>query len=78
MRFATECLIYGNPTPHRMPPLITTLHLTHLPATLGVHIALCRNLGNATFLRQQLLDGNPEFEYALLDASTVRTFPYRS
>lgn len=54
-----------------MPPLMTTLHLTHLPPTLGVYIALCRDLKNATFLRQQLLNGNTEFEYALLDASSV-------
>lgn len=59
-----------------MQPLITTLHLAHLPPSLGVHVALCRNLQNATFLRQQLLDGNSEFEYALLDASTVGAFPF--
>jgi hypothetical protein len=54
-----------------MAPIITTLHLTHLPSELAIHVALCRNLENAAFLRQQLLDGNPEFEYAFLDASTV-------
>jgi len=54
-----------------MAPIITTLHLTHLPSELAIHVALCRNLENAAFLRQQLLDGNPEFEYAFLDASTI-------
>lgn len=54
-----------------MTPPITTLQLPHTPPSLAVHVALCRNLKNADFLRQQLLDGNPDFEYALLDASTV-------
>ncbi|MCJ1404124.1 hypothetical protein MMC11_007349 [Xylographa trunciseda] len=55
------------------PPLLllTTLHLAHLPPDLAVHIALCRELRNAAFLRQQLLDGNAAFEYALLDASSI-------
>ncbi|MCJ1395196.1 hypothetical protein MMC18_008079 [Xylographa bjoerkii] len=50
---------------------LATLHLAHLPPDLAVHIALCRELQNAAFLRQQLLEGNPEFEYALLDASAI-------
>ena len=51
---------------------LQTLHLAHLPASLAVHVALYRDLGNAAFLRQQLLDGNADFEYALIDASVVR------
>ena len=54
---------------------LTTLHLAHTPPDLAVHIALCRDLRNAAFLRQQLLAGNPLFEYALLDASAVSPFP---
>ncbi|MCJ1316382.1 hypothetical protein MMC15_001703 [Xylographa vitiligo] len=50
---------------------LTTLHLAHLPPDLAVHIALCRQLQNAAFLRQQLLAGNTEFEYALLDARAI-------
>ena len=50
---------------------LTTLHLAHLPPDLAVHIALCRELQNAAFLRAQLLAGNAEFEYALLDAGSV-------
>ncbi|MCJ1384776.1 hypothetical protein MMC17_007894 [Xylographa soralifera] len=50
---------------------LTTLHLAHLPPDLAVHIALCRELQNGAFLRQQLLAGNAEFEYALLDASSI-------
>lgn len=47
------------------------LHLSHLPGDLVVHIALFQNIRNAAFLRQQLLNGNPEFEYALIDTSVV-------
>ena len=49
-----------------------TLNLAHLPPDLAVHIALYTDLQNASFLRDQLLQGNPDFEYALIDASVVR------
>lgn len=50
---------------------LQSLYLAHLPSDLAVHIALYKNLKNATFLRQQLLDGNSSYEYALIDASVV-------
>jgi EKC/KEOPS complex subunit CGI121/TPRKB len=50
---------------------LQTLRLAHLPSDLAVHIALFQNVQNAAFLRQQLLEGNKDFEYALLDASVV-------
>jgi hypothetical protein len=40
-----------------------------------VHVALFTNVTNAAFLRSQLLAANPEFDYALLDASMVRLLP---
>ncbi|KAJ5751852.1 hypothetical protein N7520_008769 [Penicillium odoratum] len=51
--------------------LLESVHLPHLPADLPVFVALYRNVENAAFLRQQLLAGNTEFEYALIDASMV-------
>lgn len=51
--------------------LVQTLRLAHLPPSLAVHIALYRDVQNASFLRQQLLQGNPEYEYAFIDASTI-------
>lgn len=53
-----------------MAPL-ETINLPHLPAELPVFVALYRNVENAEFLRQQLLAGNKEFEYALIDATMV-------
>ncbi|KAJ5698896.1 EKC/KEOPS complex subunit [Penicillium macrosclerotiorum] len=50
---------------------LETISLPHLPASLPVHVALYRNVQNGAFLRQQLLAGNAEFEYALIDASIV-------
>ena len=50
-----------------------TLRLPHLPSTFVVHLALFRDLENASFLRQQLLAGNAEYDYALIDASVVCT-----
>lgn len=51
--------------------LVETFHLMHLPTSLAVHVALFRDLKNAVYLRQQLLDGNTDFEYALIDANVV-------
>lgn len=50
---------------------LQTLHLAHLPPELAVHVALYTDIRNASFLRDQLLQGNPDFEYALVDASVV-------
>lgn len=52
---------------------IQTLHLTHLPSNIALHVALYQDLKNGAFLRKQLLDGNSEFEYALIDASMVNS-----
>ena len=51
--------------------LLQSLNLEHLPSTYTVHIALYREIRNAAFLHQQLLAGNTDFEYALIDASIV-------
>lgn len=50
---------------------LETISLSHLPSTLPVHVALYRDVQNAAFLKQQLLAGNSEYEYALIDASMV-------
>lgn len=36
-----------------------------------VHVCVFRDVTNAAFLRSQLLEANPEFDYAFLDASMV-------
>jgi hypothetical protein len=51
--------------------LLQTVHLEHLPQSHAIHIALYRDIKNATFLQQQLLAGNTDFEYALIDAGVV-------
>ena len=53
-------------------PFVQSLNLAHLPPDLAVHIALYSDLQNAPFLRDQLLQGNPDYEYALIDAGVVR------
>ena len=50
---------------------LQTVSLEHLPENHTFHIALFRNVKNAAFLHQQLLAGNTDFEYALIDASIV-------
>jgi EKC/KEOPS complex subunit CGI121/TPRKB len=51
--------------------MLETIHLSHLPATIPLYVILYTSLQNASFLRQQLLAGNTEFEYAFIDASMV-------
>ncbi|KAI9731572.1 MAG: hypothetical protein M1834_004692 [Cirrosporium novae-zelandiae] len=50
---------------------LQTIYLPHLPSSFAIYVALYRDLQNATFLREQLLAGNTDFEYALIDASMV-------
>lgn len=50
---------------------LETIRLSHLPESIPVHVALFRDVKNASFLRGQLLSGNSEFEYAFIDASMV-------
>ncbi|KAL4808942.1 kinase binding protein CGI-121-domain-containing protein [Aspergillus unguis] len=50
---------------------LETIHLPHLPSSLEVHAALYKDVQNAAELRQHLLSGNAEFEYALIDASMI-------
>ena len=51
--------------------LLQTFSLAHLPPSLAIHVVLYQDVKNAEFLQQQLLQGNPEFEYAFVDASVV-------
>lgn len=54
-----------------MSAALETVNLPHLPETLFIHVALYRNVQNAPYLREQLLTGNADFEYAFIDASMV-------
>lgn len=49
---------------------LETVALPHLPQ-YPLCVGLYTNVKNASFLRQQLLAGNADFEYAFLDASVV-------
>lgn len=51
--------------------LVNTIELAHLP-NVAVHVALFNDVANASHLRSQLLQGNPDYEYAFLDVTTVR------
>lgn len=50
---------------------VTSIQLEHIPRPHSVHLALFKNVQNAAFLRDQLLAGNTDFEYAFIDATTV-------
>ncbi|KAK7549460.1 kinase binding protein CGI-121-domain-containing protein [Phyllosticta citricarpa] len=50
--------------------LVHPLKLAHLP-NVAVHAALFDSVANAADLRRHLLDGNPDYEYAFLDVTTI-------
>ncbi|EMD69708.1 hypothetical protein GGP41_001162 [Bipolaris sorokiniana] len=49
---------------------VRTFQLPHYHA-YPVHVALFKDVANASHLRRQLLDANPHFDYAFLDASMI-------
>lgn len=49
---------------------VRSFYLPHYDAH-PVHVALFKDVSNAAFLRRQLLDANPEFDYAFLDATMI-------
>ena len=51
--------------------LLQTVTPEHLPANYSLQIAVYRDVKNASFLQQQLLAGNTDFEYAFIDATVV-------
>lgn len=51
--------------------MLKTLNLAHMPPELAIHVALYKNVENASFLKEQLLAGNTDFEYAFIDASII-------
>jgi EKC/KEOPS complex subunit CGI121/TPRKB len=51
--------------------VLETVPLEHIPQTHSVHVAVFKDVENAAFLHQQLLNRNPDFEYAFIDAGVV-------
>lgn len=51
--------------------LVRTFTLPHYEA-YPIYVALFKDVKNATYLRSQLLEANPDFDYAFLDAEMVR------
>lgn len=48
--------------------------IEHVPSSYSVFVAAYREVQNAAFLHQQLLNRNADFEYAFIDAAAV-SFP---
>ena len=51
---------------------LETLRLEHVPESHQVHIAFFKGVSNPGFLQAQLLARDTDFEYAFIDASSVR------
>jgi hypothetical protein len=67
VHFSTQT--YANTKPSNMAS-VRTFTLPHYEA-FPVHVALFKDVKNASFLRRQLLEANPDYDYAFLDASMV-------
>lgn len=50
---------------------VEAINLEHTPADKPVYVALFQDVRNAAEVKQHLLSGNGEFEYAFIDASVV-------
>jgi Kinase binding protein CGI-121 len=53
--------------------MLETIRLAHIHPHLPIYVTLYHSVQNAAFLRQQLLAGKSEFEYAFIDANMVRS-----
>ncbi|OCT49564.1 EKC/KEOPS complex subunit cgi121 [Cladophialophora carrionii] len=51
--------------------MVAKINLAHMPPELALYVAVYTDLQNASFLKEQLLAGNADFEYAFIDASMV-------
>ncbi|KAH0847763.1 hypothetical protein FOPE_01059 [Fonsecaea pedrosoi] len=51
--------------------MVELIKLAHMPADLPLYVAMYTDVQNAPFLKEQLLAGNSEFEYAFIDAKMV-------
>ena len=52
--------------------MLSKVDMAHLSPGLVVYVGLFTEVQNATYLRQQLLDSNTDYEFAFLDAKMVR------
>jgi len=50
---------------------IQTFQLEHIPIPHKVHVVTYTDVSNSPFLRDQLLAGNADFEYAFIDSASV-------
>ncbi|OAP64107.1 hypothetical protein AYL99_00079 [Fonsecaea erecta] len=51
--------------------MVETIKLAHMPPELALYIAMYTDVQNTPFLKEQLLAGNSDFEYAFIDARMV-------
>ena len=63
-------IIHQHPTTAPMDDIPTRLRIPHLEGH-ALYLGLFKEVSNAALLRQQLVQGNTDFEYAFLDATSV-------
>ncbi|KAF2186761.1 CGI-121-domain-containing protein [Zopfia rhizophila CBS 207.26] len=54
---------------------VQTFYLPHYP-TYPIYVCMFKDVSNADFLRSQLLEANPKFDYAFLDATMILSLPH--
>jgi len=51
--------------------MVERIQIAHIPDDLPLYIACFKDVKNASFLKQQLLAGNQEYNYSFIDAATI-------
>lgn len=51
--------------------MVQQVHLAHLPSDIAIYATIFRDVENSGYLREQLLAGNTDFEYAFVDATLL-------
>ncbi|KIX93218.1 uncharacterized protein Z520_11072 [Fonsecaea multimorphosa CBS 102226] len=51
--------------------MVEIIKLAHMPPELALYVAMYTDVQNAPFLKEQLLAGNSDFEYAFVDARMI-------
>lgn len=51
--------------------MVEKINLAHMPPEMALYATVYTDVENAALLKEQLLAGNSEFEYAFIDASMV-------
>lgn len=51
--------------------MVETIYLSHIPEDLALYVSSYTNVTNASYLKEQLIAANQDFNYAFIDANVI-------